>query len=146
MQGNISTTRQSMVGYAGRDRFLALWLDNAFAILAGFAATTLLPETGVRWVALLLVYFGYFFMFEALWSRTPSKALFGLRVIMADGARVTAKAAALRTTARFVEANPLLFGALPGAIFLLASDRKQRLGDVLGSTLVVKSQSLSRTT
>jgi len=131
---------QSIIGYAGGNRYLALWLDNAFALILGFLATTILPPSSLGWVALALVYLGYFFLFEAFWSRTPCKAMFGLRVISADGTRVSAKGAAIRTLARLVEANPFLFGALPGAIIVLSSHRKQRLGDMLGSTLVVKTR------
>jgi uncharacterized RDD family membrane protein YckC len=130
----------SNIGYAGRDRVIAFWLDNAFALILGFATTSVLPPTGLRWGALALVYFGYFFVSEALWARTPWKAALGLLVISEDGTRAGVKGAAIRTAARLLEANPLFFGALPGAIAVLTSSRKQRLGDMLGSTLVVKTR------
>jgi uncharacterized RDD family membrane protein YckC len=38
---------------------------------------------------------------------------------------------------RLVEVNPLLLGALPAGISILATERKQRIGDLQAGTVVV---------
>jgi uncharacterized RDD family membrane protein YckC len=44
----------------------------------------------------------------------------------------------VRTLARLVEVNPLLLGALPAGIAILSSSRRQRIGDWLANTVVVR--------
>ena len=95
--------------------------------------------------ALCSAHLAYFFVFEALWSRTPGKYLFGLRVCQLDGSRCTLRSAMLRTLLRVIEVNPLLFGALPAGIVLLITERKQRLGDILAGTVVISNKILPGT-
>lgn len=87
-----------------------------------------------------LTYLGYFFIPEALWSRTPGKYLQGLVVVDPSGGRCGWRRALLRTLVRVVEANPLLFGGLPAGVDILVSKRNQRLGDLAAGTLVVSSK------
>jgi uncharacterized RDD family membrane protein YckC len=89
---------------------------------------------------LCLTYLGYFFLSEALWSRTPGKYLQGLVVVDAGGRRCGWSAALIRTLLRVVEANPLLFGGIPAGLAILASKRNQRLGDLAAGTLVVSAK------
>jgi uncharacterized RDD family membrane protein YckC len=90
--------------------------------------------------ALSLAYLGYFFLSEALWSRTPGKYLQGFVVVDPSGGRCGWRRALLRTLLRVVEANPLLLGGLPAGIAILASERNQRLGDLAAGTLVVSAR------
>ncbi len=50
------------------------------------------------------------------------------------------KTAVIRTLSRIIEVNPVLFGAIPAALVLLASERKQRLGDMLAGSIVVSDK------
>lgn len=83
------------------------------------------------------VYLLYFLVQEGAWSTTVGKRLFGLYVLRLDGSQCGWFSAAIRTAARFIEVNPILpFGALPGAIAVAVSKRRQRLGDMGAGTVV----------
>jgi len=89
-----------------------------------------------------VAYLGYFFIFESLWSRTPGKFLQGLVVLKTDGSRCRVKDHIIRTLARTIEANPILFGGMPAGVAIFASARKQRIGDLLAGTVVVSRRYL----
>jgi len=127
------------VGTTIPPRYFAFVVDNLFALVPGFMAMALLrPKNNVfGGVIVCFLYLLYFFVFEALWSRTLGKLITGLEIRMADGGALSSKAAAIRTLARITEANPLLFGGLPAAIAILSTKRKQRIGDMLAGTVVV---------
>jgi uncharacterized RDD family membrane protein YckC len=72
---------------------------------------------------------------------TIGKSLFALKVCQSSGAPCTAKQAAVRTALRFVEVNPLLLGGIPAGIAILTTKRRQRIGDLLAGTVVVKASS-----
>jgi uncharacterized RDD family membrane protein YckC len=131
-----------MTSNSGRPRIIAFVIDNLLATAAAFLVVAALktenPYLAVS--ALSLAYLGYFFLFEALWSRTPGKYLQGLAVVDATGGRCGWRAALVRTLLRVVEANPLLFGGIPAGLAILASKRNQRLGDLAAGTLVVSSK------
>ena len=65
----------------------------------------------------------------------------GLVVRKLDGSRCDWKAALIRSALRLVEVNPLLLGGLPAGLVIIASERKQRIGDLLAGTLVVSAAS-----
>jgi hypothetical protein len=91
-----------MTGNSGRPRILAFVIDNLLATAAAFLAVAALktenPYLGAG--ALSLTYLGYFFLFEALWSRTPGKYLQGLVVVGSDGRPCGWRAATSSTTSR----------------------------------------------
>lgn len=155
------------------ERFSALLLDflilfgamGAFslALLAVAWATKapwMLETLGVVW--LLAMFVGrnfYFFFFEAQpRAATPGKRAMGLRVIAADGGRLTADAVFARNAMREVEVFlPLTFflargegvdaalitlGAIWSGVFVLFplfNRDRRRLGDLAAGTMVVKS-------
>jgi uncharacterized RDD family membrane protein YckC len=131
-----------MTGNSGRPRIFAFILDNLLATVLAFLAVAALRTDNayVAGGALCLTYLGYFFLFEATWSRTPGKYLQGLAVVDASGGRCGWRRALVRTLLRVVEANPLLFGGLPAGLVILASKRNQRLGDLAAGTLVVSAK------
>jgi uncharacterized RDD family membrane protein YckC len=89
-------------------------------LAAGFAAA--LPSL---WVALNAVLW-------AVVGRTPGKALFGLRVVRADGTPVRLGRATLRSLGYFFSAILLV-----GFLWILADPRRQAWHDKLAGTLVV---------
>ena len=131
------------IGNAGRPRILAAIVDNLLATIVAFIAVAVLqPVNGVLSASIVCVlYLAYFFVFEAMWCRTPGKFLQGLEVRKVNGGRCSTADAAMRTLARILEVNPLLFGGLPAGIAILSTKRKQRLGDVLARTIVVSKAS-----
>lgn len=128
-----------MIGNSGRPRIFAFILDNLLATVAAFIAVAMLKTNSpyLAGGALCLTYLGYFFLSEALWSRTPGKYLQGLVVVDLSGGRCGWRRALVRTLLRVVEANPLLLGGLPAGVAILVSKRNQRLGDLAAGTLVV---------
>ena len=117
-------------------------LDNLLATILGIVVAINIPDLGDegRSAVVIAVYLSYYLFPEAIWSRTFGKLVCGLVVRKLDGGSCGWPAAIIRTLSRIVEVNPLLFGALPGALVVLFSKRKQRYGDMLGDTVVVLSR------
>ena len=84
----------------------------------------------------LLVANVYHVLFEGTTGRTPGKRALGIRVADADGGPCTYRAATLRTLGRFVDFLPVAYLAAFGSMAL--TERRQRLGDLLGGTVVVR--------
>jgi len=63
-----------MIGNSGRPRIFAFIVDNLLVTVATFLVVVAV-KTDNAYVAgaLCLTYLGYFFLSEALWSRTPGK-------------------------------------------------------------------------
>ncbi len=131
-------------GEVGKDRLFAASFDNFFILVVGLATAMAIPSDQVvgRGAALVAIYLGYFFLFESLVGSTPGKVVFGLWVRRLEGGRCSWQQAAIRSLARVVEVNPLLFGALPAGIAILASSYGQRIGDMLAGTVVRKGRDL----
>jgi uncharacterized RDD family membrane protein YckC len=81
----------------------------------------------------LPVSFIYFVGFNTLRGATPGKHIFGLRVLGADGSRLTLGRAALRQVAEWLSA--LTFGA--GFLLVALTPQKRALHDLLARTQVV---------
>jgi uncharacterized membrane protein SpoIIM required for sporulation/uncharacterized RDD family membrane protein YckC len=91
-------------------------------------------------LALFLVIWGYFLLFEALNDgRTPGKRLMGIRVVMDTGHRLTFTAAAVRNLVRVADAQPL-FTYLLGFGLVLLHPQNKRLGDIVAGTIVVRDR------
>jgi uncharacterized RDD family membrane protein YckC len=133
---------QIVPGVASKDRFFAATFDELFIVIAGLATAMAIPDDQIvsRGAALVAIFLGYFFLFEALVGTTPGKLVFGLWVRRVEGGRCSWQQAIVRTLARVFEVNPLLLGALPAAIAILASANRQRLGDMLAGTVVRKGR------
>src|SRR6059058_523592 len=89
-------------------------------------------------LALFLVFWCYFLLFEALnHGRTPGKRLMGIRVVMDTGHPITFAAAAVRNLIRIVDALP--FGMV-GLAFVLFHPQNKRLGDIVAGTVVARDR------
>jgi len=133
-------------------RMLAALLDSAIQLLVLLAivlAAAGLGTAGVElgglgtaflYVLLFLLLFAYPAGFETLWrGRTPGKAALGLRVVTVEGAPIRFRHAAIRAILGLVDKYAL--SAVPGVLALLLSRRNQRLGDLVGGTLVLRERS-----
>src|SRR5215210_324169 len=84
----------------------------------------------------LVVFFLYYTLLEGYLGQTVGKMLLGIKVIREDTGEVPGVgAASTRTVLRLIDG---LFGYLVGFIAVLASAKRQRLGDMAGHTLVVR--------
>ena len=127
-----------------------------FGIVMAFVGITVaswlkgLPETsgdiiGIILLAIALLIFlllfvtpfhAYFIYFELKKGATPGKKIFGLKVVSLNGKRLSLKQCVYRDLLRWYVDVTLI---LPGIITILATEKNQRLGDLLAGTMVVHS-------
>lgn len=88
---------------------------------------------GLMWL-LWLVYFTYF---EGTSGQTIGKKLTHIKVIKENGSKCDFGSALVRNILRIIDHLPFLY--ILGIILIAATDKKQRLGDMLAKTLVVKA-------
>ena len=140
-------------------RFLALAVDTLlqFAgfltlalslLVAGALASSALPSLG-PWVAAViligafLIYYGYFALFESIWSgQTPGKRIVGLRVIALTGRPVTTYQALIRNLLRIVDQLPAIYAV--AMVTVMITSRQQRLGDLAAGTVVIHDRPAPR--
>lgn len=85
----------------------------------------------------LLISFGYYIYLEGKYGQTIGKMALDIVVVTEDGDSIDFKPAAIRTILRIIDALPFLY--LVGFILVLVTDRKQRLGDLVADTVVVRA-------
>ncbi len=140
------------------NRFLAVAIDHAIqlltiglialasAILASFSFVEQFVSTAPGWlkalstILLFLVVSGYFAFFEWIWSgQTPGKRWMKLRVIREDGRPITFWEASVRNLLRTFDMFFPPFYSM-GLIAVFLSTRDQRIGDMVGGTVVVRER------
>lgn len=125
-------------------RVVAGFIDLVPLVLISFAMAERVDDdtmvryeiAGLHLVVLALIIFAYSFVAETLTGTTAGKRLLGLTVVRDDGTKPGPGAIAVRTAFRFVDALPALY--LVGFIVVLATPGKQRVGDLVGHTRVVR--------
>ena len=86
--------------------------------------------------AVFLVFiFLYFIVLEARFGATVGKAILRIRVVDMHGNPITMRASLIRNFGRLIDGVPL---HLTGIICILVSPKKQRVGDILAKTVVVR--------
>jgi len=88
---------------------------------------------GVMWL-LWLVYFTYF---EGTSGQTIGKKFTHIKVIKENGSKCDFGSALVRNILRIIDHLPFLY--ILGIILIAATEKKQRLGDMLAKTIVVKA-------
>jgi uncharacterized RDD family membrane protein YckC len=134
------------MAYAGVGwRAVAAVIDAAVLFAVAYAvaqATGGVTETGFEiqgGPAFLsfLIWFVYYTATEALLGASLGKLLLGLRVVTVDGAPIGWPAAVVRNVLRAVDG--FLF-YLVAALFAWGSPRRQRLGDRVAGTVVIRQR------
>ncbi len=110
---------------------------SVVVIGSAFGGQEALANVGIGLFLLLLfcAQWVYFVAFETFTGRTPGKKLMGLRVVTTEGRPIGFTHAALRNLLRVADFLPTAY--LLGGSFLFLSRRFQRVGDLVGGTLVV---------
>jgi len=124
-------------------RFVAVLIDSILLGILGYLIAAVTGGTtasgfelqGAPAFFLFLLGFLYYWLLETYLGGTLGKLILGMRVVMEDGSPVNLKAALIRNLLRFIDG---LLAYLVGAIFIWTSPEKQRLGDRLAKTFVVK--------
>jgi uncharacterized RDD family membrane protein YckC len=127
-------------------RFVAFLIDSIVFLILGYVMAALTGGTtadgfglqGVPFFIFSLLSFLYYWLMETYLGGTLGKLVLGMRVIMEDGEPVTLTASLVRNLLRIVDGLPGFLPYLLGAIFIWTSPAKQRLGDRLAKTYVVK--------
>ena len=116
-----------------------------FGLLAGASVLStgaVAPWIGLLWGPLTLLLFGlwivYFTYFESTTGQTPGKRAMDIRVVDArTGQQIDLGRALLRNILRIVDWFPAFY--LIGFVVALVTERKQRIGDLIADTIVVRT-------
>jgi uncharacterized RDD family membrane protein YckC len=127
-------------------RMLAFAVDFAAIVAAGTLLARLvapleLISADAEQTAITILYFAlsllYGILTEWLWrGQTIGKRLLGLRVVDASGLRLKPSQIVIRNLLRFIDLLPGLY--LAGGVCCVLSARRQRLGDIAASTIVIR--------
>lgn len=136
-------------------RFIAVLIDYliwaAVFLFLGFLAAIILPAlhlfggisaswaTGIFFLLIFLMQWGYFSLFEAFADgRTPGKRVAKIRVIHQSGRGITFVESLGRNLVRFIDYLPGVYAV--GVVTMFLNKRHQRLGDLVAGTLVVRDR------
>ena len=139
---------QEDVHVTGR-RILAILVDGVvlgipFWLLSSLFGTTSVANggnagasmSGLATLIYVVIFLLYYILMEGYLGQTVGKMLLGIKVVREDTDGVPGLGAAtIRTLMRIIDG---LFGYLVGFIAVMASAKRQRLGDMAAHTLVVR--------
>ena len=128
---------QAQLQYVGVGlRFLAVLIDSIIlAVVAGILSFLFRGAPGLSGFLTAIIAIGYFIVMEATQGATLGKMALGLRVVKTNGAPITWTDSIIRNLLRIIDS---LFFYLVGAILIWTSPLKQRLGDRVANTVVVR--------
>jgi uncharacterized RDD family membrane protein YckC len=115
---------------------------NALAVITNSASGTVTVSlaNAIGGLVSLAVFVLYFTLLEGHYGQTVGKMAVRIKVVReADGAPISYSEAAVRTILRFLDFIPYVIPYLLGAILIWSSEEKQRLGDRVANTVVVKA-------
>jgi len=117
-----------------------LWfgiLGYIFALITNQTTSNGFVLQGSSAVLLICVGFTYYFLTEAIWGATLGKAIFKIKVLKEDGQKISFKESLIRNLSRIIDMLPLFY--IVGIMSITNSNKKQRVGDKLAHTIVVKT-------
>jgi len=127
-------------------RAVAAIIDTALLFIVGYLIASVTGGTSAQGFQLsggpffiwLVIALAYYIVMEAQSGVTLGKRLIGLKVVKLEGgAPLDWQASIVRNVLRLVDG---LFFYLVGAIVVWTSDKKQRLGDKVAGTVVVRAK------
>ncbi len=101
----------------------------------GSGSNTIIRLEGAGFLLFLLLAFLYYWRTEAMWAQTLGKRWLGLKVVGEDGGPATSRDVLMRNLLRPIDGLPAFY--LVGFVLAMTNPRRQRLGDMVGHTLVV---------
>lgn len=134
---------------AVRERAIAYVVDAVAVLGAVWALLRGRGWTLRRRVAACLAVGGvvglpYHVLLEGAFGRTLGKRVLGVAVVTTDGEPCTYARAAVRTALRVVDWLPAAY--LVGLLSIRSTERRQRVGDLLAGTVVVRTRERRRRT
>jgi uncharacterized RDD family membrane protein YckC len=136
-------------GYDRAELLLRRWggtvIDLLLLVIVVLAPLAFLEVKGLEFIAVIgiLVLIAYYPVTEGLWGRTLGKLVTGTIVVDKDGRRANFGQVMIRTALRLIEVNPFLLGGIPAGIAVLATEHKQRIGDLAAQTYVLPVKALT---
>ncbi|WP_053966542.1 RDD family protein [Haloarcula rubripromontorii] len=121
-------------------RIVAIVIDVVLIGVVSSAITGILGQVRLAFLGSLLgllIGFGYYIYLEGTYGQTIGKMALDIVVVTEDGDPIEYGPAAIRTVLRIVDALPAFY--LIGIVAVLVTDRKQRLGDIVADTVVVRA-------
>jgi uncharacterized RDD family membrane protein YckC len=106
-------------------------VGTVLGVVLGRFAAVITPLLGLAGIV-------YFIYMEGTYGQTIGKRVMSIVVVDEGGGDCDMRASAIRNVLRLVDALPTLY-IVGFAVMYLVSDRKQRVGDLVGDTLVVKT-------
>lgn len=138
---------ESTAGYLGTERDVVLprvgafVLDYFLSLLAGGALglglALLTRSEALIYVGLPVGLLGYYVVLEAQFGQTVGKRVAGVVVVRRDGRPITFRQALARNLLRVVDG---LFNYAVGLVVMLTNEERQRVGDVVAETVVVRAR------
>lgn len=83
-----------------------------------------------------------YLILEPFTGYTIGKFVLRIKVVNESGQRIGLIKGLIRTFFRIIEVNPFLLGGIPAGIIVLSSKNKQRLGDMIANTYVIRVRDL----
>jgi uncharacterized RDD family membrane protein YckC len=118
-------------------RFLAVLIDSILiGIVNGIIGAALRGSSTVGLIAAVIT-IAYYIVMEATQGATVGKMVLGLRVVRIDGSPISWNESIIRNLLRIVDAIAVY---LVGAILVWNSPTRQRLGDRVAKTVVIRSR------
>lgn len=120
------------------DTFLLFIIGYLIALVSGETSPEGFHLQGVPFIIWLVIALAYYIIQEARFGTTVGKRLIGLKVVKIEGGGpIDMRTSIVRNVLRLVDG--LLF-YLVGAVVIWFSDKKQRLGDKVAGTVVVRAE------
>ncbi len=124
-------------------RFVSILIDGIIVgIIQGVIAMILgvFKEPGMVpwwwWILSFIIYIAYYTYLEGTSGQTIGKMVTRIKVVREDGGKIDMNQAFTRNILRIIDG--LIF-YLIGAVLIWRSDKKQRLGDSIAKTVVIKA-------
>lgn len=130
---------QGQLQYVGVGmRFLALLIDGIIiGVVAGLLSFIFRNAPGLSGSLIGVLAIAYYIVMEATQGATLGKMALGLRVVKEDGSPISWSESVIRNLLRIIDG---LFAYLVGAILIWTSPLKQRLGDRVAHTVVIRKR------
>ena len=144
VQATLGSPKEALMYQGIVIRLISLIIDSIIigiiiGILGSIIGVGMMERGMVPWwigVFYFIIYIGYYTYLEGSKGQTIGKMITKIKVVREDGKPIDMNQAFTRNILRIIDG---LFAYLIGAILIWRSDKKQRLGDSIAKTVVVKA-------
>lgn len=120
-------------------RILAALIDIVILYIIEFILIAITHNSALGGFLAFIISIGYLIVMEGQRGATLGKMALGLRVVKMDGTPITMNESVIRNLLRIVDAVPFFIPYLLGIIFIGNSPLKQRFGDRIAKTMVIRT-------